>query len=265
MRRHSRTPQVGGGLDRTRAPTAPSRRRRPSATRRWKTPTPPKRSSRSTTLTSRRTRVAAPRTARRTTTRRVTRRISPSETGAPTRTRKTSPWASPRTSGRTRTRTRPRLGRRPNRRGRRRSHRRLGRRPAAGELGPVVPGPGSFSRELVRAPVRPRVFSSFPDPKARARDAFARADLASRASSRVSTAHPARHRHARTPRARPAQRPPLRFLRNPSLYRASCPIPRASSGFDFRLSFWRGFFPLEPDAETNPPHPRRRRAVSRRG
>ena len=232
------------GLDGTSS-DRPERRRRPSATRRWKTPTPPKRSSRSTTTP--RTRVEAPRTARRTTTRRVTRRISPSETGAPTRTWKTSPWASPRTSGRTRTRTRPRT---------RTTTEPTRTTTLSSTSGTATRRWGTWTRRTWTwapslanwcvLPVRPRVFSSFPDPKARARNAFARADLASRASSRVSTA-PARHRHALEHRARArSARPPSRnSFGTPSLYRAAV-HPRASLGVDFRLSFWRGFFPLEP-------------------
>ena len=89
--------------------------------------------------------------------------------------------------------------------------------------------------EAVRALCPSADFLSFPDPEARARDAFARADLASRASPRAHTARPTRHRHALELRARrPAPRPPPLPISSgtPSRgLRASCPVSSTNRGF----------------------------------
>ena len=141
--------------------------------------------------------------------------------------------------------------------------------PPLGNLDPSYLDLGSFSRELVRAPRPSAGFLELPRPEgARARCIRARGPRLARIIARVHRAPRASSSRARTPRARPAQRPPppLRIPSEPPRCTArAVPSPERASGFDFRLSFWRGFFPLEPDAETNPPHPRRRRAVSRRG
>ena len=85
-------------------------------------------------------------------------------------------------------------------------------------------------------PVRPRVFSSFPDPKARARGCIrARGPRLARIIARVHRAPRASSSRARTPRARPARRPPppSGFLRNPLVVPRELSHPRASLGVRF--------------------------------
>ena len=257
------------GLDRTRAPTAPSRRRRPSATRRWKTPTPPKRSSPSTTLTPRRTRGGAADRATNHDASRDSENLAFRDGGAhpyvedqsmgeseDERSDSDSDSASDSDDDRTDDDDDALIDV-------------WDGDPPLGNLDPSYLDLGSFSRELVRAPRPSAGFLRASPTRRRARAMHSRARTSPRAHHRACPPRTprvivTRSNTARAPRAAPAPPPPNSFG-TPSLYRASCPIPRASLGVRFSTLLLARLFPLEPDAETNPPHPRRRRAVSRRG
>ena len=108
--------------------------------------------------------------------------------------------------------------------------------PPLGNLDPSYLDLGSFSRELVRAPRPSAGFLELPRPEGRARAMHSRARTSPRAHHRACPPRTprvivTRSNTARAPRAAPA--PPPNSFGTPSLYRASCPIPRASLGVRF--------------------------------